>query len=454
MQMISHGSHFNRTRAACLLRRSVLVLTFLAAALAGPTARTQDTDRRQWANEMTPRSGRNTPPGRWLPGRTETSQGGELTEEQKREIERLESIGYLAGHYEATGTSGVTIHDAERAWEGYNFYTSGHFPGAVLMDMSGNVLHEWRCSFLTAFPDAGELIDPDRSNRWRYAHLYENGDVLGIYEGLGLVKLDKDSNIIWAHKGGEHHDLKVADDGRIYVLSREAHMVRWLNQRDPVLEDYITILSPDGELLRRVSLLTALSDSHFSNLMKCSRMQKSGDIFHTNAVEILDGSMADRIPAFKEGNILTSFRRMDTIAVVDMDLEKVVWTRFGLWLAQHDPTPLANGDIMVFDNRGLDDRSRVVEFDPATVAPVWIYEGDSEHPFYTGAGGANQRLPNGNTLITETDYGRAFEVTRDGEIVWEYTNPARAGKSNELIASIFEMIRLPLDFQLGWLTSE
>ena len=33
-----------------------------------------------------------------------------------------------------------------------------------------------------------------------------------------------------------------------------------------------------------------------------------------------------------------------------------------------------------------------------------------------------QRLPNGNTLITESDAGRVFEVTEGGDIVWEFVN--------------------------------
>src|SRR5262245_65643091 len=37
--------------------------------------------------------------------------------------------------------------------------------------------------------------------------------------------------------------------------------------------------------------------------------------------------------------------------------------------------------------------------------------------------GCAQRLPNGNTLITESSFGRFFEVTKEGEIVWEYVNP-------------------------------
>ena len=34
-----------------------------------------------------------------------------------------------------------------------------------------------------------------------------------------------------------------------------------------------------------------------------------------------------------------------------------------------------------------------------------------------------QRLPNGNTLITEGSDGRVFEVTPEHEIVWEFISP-------------------------------
>ncbi len=40
-------------------------------------------------------------------------------------------------------------------------------------------------------------------------------------------------------------------------------------------------------------------------------------------------------------------------------------------------------------------------------------------PFISSA----QRLPNGNTLITEGSGGRIFEVTPEHEMVWEYISP-------------------------------
>ncbi len=65
------------------------------------------------------------------------------------------------------------------------------------------------------------------------------------------------------------------------------------------------------------------------------------------------------------------------------------------------------------------------------------------HRFFSELCGTCQRLPNGNTLITESTRGRAFEVTPDKEIVWEFFNPHRAGENDELIATLFELIRIP-----------
>ena len=56
-----------------------------------------------------------------------------------------------------------------------------------------------------------------------------------------------------------------------------------------------------------------------------------------------------------------------------------------------------------------------------------------------------QRLPNGNTLITEGAPGRAFEVTVDGEIVWEYINPFFY-ESDDTRHNIYRAFRVPYDW--------
>ena len=54
---------------------------------------------------------------------------------------------------------------------------------------------------------------------------------------------------------------------------------------------------------------------------------------------------------------------------------------------------------------------------------VWIYSSKRNTAFFSHIGSGCQRLPNGNTLICAMTEGHFFEVTNDGEVVWEYINP-------------------------------
>lgn len=111
-------------------------------------------------------------------------------------------------------------------------------------------------------------------------------------------------------------------------------------------------------------------------------------------------------------------------------------------IGQHDAHIIAQGlpgagNLLVFDNEGpsgfpptrlsVESGSRILEIDPQTKAIVWQYTGiDSNQPawgFYSSFISSARRLPNGNTLIDEGMTGRLFQVTRSGEIVWEYINP-------------------------------
>src|SRR3546814_3637783 len=77
--------------------------------------------------------------------------------------------------------------------------------------------------------------------------------------------------------------------------------------------------------------------------------------------------------------------------------------------------------------------SRILEFDPETMDIVWRYVGTADRPFDSSIRSTVERLPNGDTLITESNGGRLFEVAGDGRIVWEYLHPTRAGNDDEFI---------------------
>lgn len=395
------------------------------------------------------------PHGRWHIGdwrEVSFEEQQDLTAEQKAEIERLRSIGYLSGSEPVPSQSGVTVYDRSRTVDGLNFYTTGDVPGAVLMDMEGNVLHKWAHGYIEAWaasPDRPELRpSPKGSGFWRRAHLFENGDVLAVFDGLAILKVDKDSRLLWVTFGGFHHDLDVLDDGTIYVLTREAHIVPSYNPDEPILEDFIAILDRDGNEISRVSILDALAGSEFAPILEAA--ERSGDIFHTNTVEILDGRLEGTIPEFRAGNVLVTVRELDLIAVVDVEDRRVAWALTGSWDAPHQATVLESGNLMIFDNRGNEGASRVIEFDPVGLKTVWFYQGDEPADFRSRECGSNQRLANGNTLIVESDRGKAFEVTPEGAVVWKYINPAQTGEELEYIASLFDVVRLPTDFATGW----
>ena len=102
----------------------------------------------------------------------------------------------------------------------------------------------------------------------------------------------------------------------------------------------------------------------------------------------------------------------------------------------HHPTYLDSGCILLFDNgahrRGVN-HSRVIEVDPKTNAVTWEYRGDPRISFYSYNISGAERLPNGNTLISEGAPGRIFEVTLLGEMVWEYINPFTVQRSSGIL---------------------
>ena len=92
------------------------------------------------------------------------------------------------------------------------------------------------------------------------------------------------------------------------------------------------------------------------------------------------------------------------------------------------PHRLQNGNILIFDNgpHRLDESfpfSRVIEVNPATNAIEWKYQEPRTFNFFSPRISNAERLPNGNTLINEGNFGRFFEVTGGGDVVWEYVNP-------------------------------
>lgn len=371
---------------------------------------------------------------------------------------------------------GTTVYDPHNAYDGLTLYTSGYASQALLIDMQGRVVHQWQRAFSTVWDPSAAVRHPapDVRTTLRKAHLFPNGDLLAIHigagdspYGYGMVRLDRDSNVIWKNLDHFHHDFDLGPDGRIFGLTHtyRSEMPEGLTHLHlPVLEDHLAIISPEGETLKKISLLDAVNRSEFRRLLWLIPAASLADPLHANAVDVLDPDSAARlgakVPVASAGQVLLSFRELagGTIALLDVVTEKIVWTLRGPWISHHDPDILPNGNILLFDNRGHygpGGASRVLEVDPGNGRIVWQYAGDAGRRFESLIRSDQQRLPNGNTLITESDGGRLLEVTAGGRIVWEYINPVRDSEGRDRIpivnwAQRIDPQNLQAEFQAGF----
>ena len=89
-----------------------------------------------------------------------------------------------------------------------------------------------------------------------------------------------------------------------------------------------------------------------------------------------------------------------------------------------------------------------MQFNKETGEETWRYEAPIAWTFYSHVMGGVERLSNGNTLIVESVNGRIFEVTADGELVWDYINPdfdAPFPSSKEPGNAVFRAFRYAAD---------
>jgi hypothetical protein len=91
--------------------------------------------------------------------------------------------------------------------------------------------------------------------------------------------------------------------------------------------------------------------------------------------------------------------------------------------------------------------SRVIELNPANDEVVWRYEGSPQQQFYSGHISSATLLPGGNVLICEGTSGRLFEVTRRGEIAWEWWNPVyNTRPDGQSMGWLFRSYRYPRNY--------
>src|SRR5262245_15104635 len=325
---------------------------------------------------------------------------------------------------------GLRGYDPARVSPGFTLFAPGTGAGAVyLIDIEGNVVHTWKMPYQPGLygylTDKGTLF---------YNGQVRNDSFIGQtpFMGGAVMEADWNGKILWELKQPDHHhDGRLLRNGNVLLLCSAplptaiARRVRGglAGSEQPggaINSDYPLERTPEG---RTVWEWRAWDHMEPEEYPITSPSDPRTEWTHGNAVTEL-----------ADGNLLLSFRQISTLVRINRGTGNIDWKLGPPPLSgQHAPVPLPNGNILLFDNgpfrvdTGAQPFSRALEINPATKQIEWTYQDGinpgSRHFFFSSRISNAERLPNGNTLINEGLYGRFFEVTSGGDVVWEYVNP-------------------------------
>jgi Arylsulfotransferase (ASST) len=321
---------------------------------------------------------------------------------------------------------GFRGYDPQRASPGFTLFAPMTGEGMVyLIDIQGNVTHTWKMPYPPGLygylTDKGTLL---------YNGQIPNNTFIGKSPFMGGATMEADWNgkVLWEIKQPDHHhDGRLLRNGNVLLLCStelpadiakrvKGGLAGTEHDGDKINGDYLVERTTDGKTVWEWRAWEHMEPAAYPIT---SPSDTRSEWTHGNGIAELP-----------DGNILLSFRNISTVVRINRQSGAIDWKLGAPPLSgQHAPTPLPNGNILLFDNgpfradTGVQPFSRALEINPNTKEIVWKYQDATSHFFFSSRISNAQRLPNGNTLINEGLYGRFFEVTTDGDVVWEYVNP-------------------------------
>ena len=222
-----------------------------------------------------------------------------------------------------------------------------------------------------------------------------------------------------------------------------------IQDRDPDKANYGAIAEHPGRI-----------DINYNLRQLYMRGEYSEDWLHTNAIDyhpvldhiilsarnygelwIIDHDTTTTEAAGEKGDLLYRWGNPRTHAAGSLEDQHLFWAHHTQWIKPGLP---GEGNILIFNNGiefegferhyssmdeiappafngGVYQRESDGTFGPAQ--PMWTYTARNPTDFYAHIVSGVQRLPNGNTLITDGIKGTLFQVTTDGKTAWKYISP-------------------------------
>ena len=346
------------------------------------------------------------------------------------------------------GPTQLIQYDASKAYEGYTLFSSGGTPKTYLIDMLGNVVHEWNHEnystgehfvllengHILGNTRSGRASGPPTGARGGAAGGPGGGDGAGARGGAargpgggdgagggsgwmtlggsvsGLIELDWDGNVVWRYEPGEedgtlHHDFKRLSNGNTFANAWETipyeEAVAAGRRTDQTTErgvatDVIYEIDPEGNVIWKWSAWDHRGtnskfnlDVNYITYVIPEYSRDNPDWTHFNNVDYDPDT--DRI--------LTDSREFGELYIIDHKTGDILyrWGNPSAYGAGEGPTISTEGDQILF---GPHDAH-------------WIEDG------LPGAG--NILIYNNGWGRSPTSYSSVIEMNPEtDEIVWEY----------------------------------
>jgi hypothetical protein len=354
----------------------------------------------------------------------------------------------------------VTIYNKEKAFDGFTVFPTMGSAEVHVLGMDGTIHHTWNFDAERArlLPDCSLLV----------VHMSPWGRRIEEWRALRYMvrQFDWTGSIKWEFEADDvvHHDARKLENGNVIFLGRSVVPEELLKtieqphrQAADTRTDSVVEVNKAGEVVWEWKAHEHV-DLNYCGYRGCDFLARSEDTTrelddwtHVNSVQILPDNKWYRAgdSRFQPGNVLIMPRNWWTAVIIDRDTKKIVWEYSGDYRGGigggHEPHMIEEGlpgagNILIFDNgqrrtHGArhPEESFILEINPVTKELVWVYDVGKE--FFSNSRGSVQRLPNGNTLISEDNQGRVFEVTPEKEIVWEFRGNIELSRASRHPAS-------------------
>jgi hypothetical protein len=406
--------------------------------------------------------------------------------------------------------TGVTIYDPARTWNGYTVLSPLATQAVIVIDMNGNVVKRWDDFNNSAggpariLPGGGVIsasgARPPHQESLELVQRDFAGNVVWSFRNNEQIEL-RDAGMVWSAR--QHHDWQREDfpagyyspettpsatPGTTLILTHTDHKLPAVAGDVMLVDDRLIEITPDGKVVWEWTAGEHIDELGFAPDARAA-IKAAADVntargtydwLHVNSATYLGPNRwfdaGDR--RFAPNHVIISSRQASLLAIVGRD-GSIVWRlgpdfsaspelrKIRQIIGQHHahfiPKGLPGaGNLLVFDNGGSSGygfagpiapdgvgafaraTSRVLEINPVTLELVWSYVQPAQ--FYSSNISGAQRLPNGNTLVTEGAPGRMFEVTREGTLVWEYMSPFFGTAGPRPTNAVYRAYRVPYDW--------